>query len=91
MVGDAKWMMANALGFRSENPSGWLKKKKKTAFTIHKSYSTSSRFTKQNPREGLSLCRRRQKVAYTCNGLFLHYQSVDKIKLTLYILLYFVA
>lgn len=90
MVGDAKRMMANASGFRSENPYGWLKKKK-TAVTIHKSYSTSSRFTKQNPREGLSLCRRRQKVAYTCNGLFLHYQSVDKIKLTLYILLYFVA
>lgn len=90
MVGDAKRMMANASGFRSENQSGWLKKKK-TAVTIHKSYSTSSRFTKQNPREGLSLCRRRQKVAYTCNGLFLHYQSVDKIKLTLYILLYFVA
>lgn len=90
MVGDAKRMMANASGFRSENPSGWLKKKK-TAVTIYKSYSTSSRFTKQNPREGLSLCRRRQKVAYTCNGLFLHYQSVDKIKLTLYILLSFVA
>lgn len=90
MVGDAKRMLANASGFRSENQSGWLKKKK-TAVTIHKSYSTSSRFTKQNPREGLSLCRRRQKVAYTCNGLFLHYQSVDKIKLTLYILLYFVA
>lgn len=89
MVGDAKRMMANASGFRSENPSGWLKKKK--AVTIHKSYSTSSRFTKQNPREGLSLCRRRQKVAYTFNGLFLHYQSVDKIKLTLYILLSFVA
>lgn len=90
MVGDAKRMMANASGFRSGNPSGWLKKKK-TAVIIHKSYSTSSRFTKQNPREGLSLCRRRQKVAYTCNSLFLHYQSVDKIKLTLYILLYFVA
>ena len=30
MVGDAKRMMANASRFRSENPSGWLKKKKKS-------------------------------------------------------------
>lgn len=90
MVGDAKRMMANASGFRSENPSGWLKKKKKPRSQYIR--DILPRVVSPNKiREKASLCRRRQKVAYTFNGLFLHYQSVDKIKLTLYILLSFVA
>lgn len=89
MVGDAKRMMANASGFRSENPSGWLKKKKPRSQYVR---VILPRVVSPNKiREKVSLCRRRQKVAYTFNGLFLHYQSVDKIKLTLYILLSFVA